>query len=142
MTIPIVNFTLGGLSIEFTMLLLAIVLGFVHLFLGAHFVTAERGVAWNTGPRDETPPLKGKLAGRLDRAFRNFLETFAFFAVVVIMAAIVARHDWRTQAGSELYLAARVVYLPLYAMGVPLLRTLAFLASVAGIFLIMWGLVS
>ena len=134
---PYLNFHLAGLSVEFTMLGLAIVLGLVQLFLAAQFVTRERGVAWNIGPRDETPPLKGKLAGRLDRAFNNFRETFPFFAASVVMAAILGRHNWETVAGAQLYLAARIVYVPLYAFGATGLRTLAFLAATAGIVLVL-----
>ncbi len=134
---PYLNIHLGGMSVEFTMLALAIVLGFVQLFLAVQLVTAERGTAWNMGPRDTTPPLKGKIAGRLDRAFSNFKETFPFFAVAILMAAILGRHSWQTQLGSELYVAARILYLPLYAFGITGLRTLAFLFSVVGIVLVL-----
>src|SRR5262249_34392204 len=114
--------------------------GFVQLFLAVQLVTAERGTAWNVGPRDATPPLKGKVAGRLDRAFANFKETFPFFAAAVLMVAILGRHSWTTQLGSELYVAARVLYVPLYAFGVTGLRTLAFLFSVVGIGLVVSAL--
>lgn len=140
MNSPYLNFRLGGMSVEFTMLALAIVLGFVHLFLAAQFVTRERGTAWNVGARDNTAPLTGKLAGRLDRAFANFKETFPFFAVAVIMAAILGRHSNFTTWGAELYLAARILYLPLYAMGVPLVRTLVWIASVVGIVMVLSAL--
>lgn len=140
MHIPTYNLTVGGLSNEFTMLLFAMLLGFVQLFLAGHFVTRERGAAWNIGPRDETPPLKSKTAGRLDRAFKNFMETFAFFAVAVIIAAITGRHNWQTQVGAQVYVAARILYVPLYAFGVRGLRTVAFLISVIGIGLIIAAL--
>jgi uncharacterized MAPEG superfamily protein len=137
---PYLDLQLGHMSVEFTMLALAIVLGFVHLFLAAHFVTSERGLAWNTGARDNTAPLTGKLAGRLDRAFANFKETFPFFAVAVIMAAVLGRHSNMTVWGAQLYLAARIIYLPLYAMGVPLLRTLVWIASIVGIVMVLGAL--
>jgi uncharacterized MAPEG superfamily protein len=35
--------------------------------------------------------------------------------------------------GGWIWLAARVVYLPLYAAGVPVVRTIVFLASLVGI---------
>ena len=133
--LPLANLKLGGMSVELTMLALAAVLGFVHLFLGAHFVTQERGAAWNTGARDNTPPLEGKLAGRLDRAFNNFRETFPMFAVAVLIITILDRHNARTEWGSQLYFWMRVIYLPLYAAGVPLLRTLVWIASTVGILL-------
>jgi uncharacterized MAPEG superfamily protein len=135
--LPLAWLHLGGMSVEFTMLALVIVLGFVHLFIAAQVVTRERGAAWNVGARDETPPLKGRLAGRLDRAFRNFLETFAFFAAAVILTALLDRHDARTEWGAQLYFWGRVIYLPLYAAGVPGLRTLVWIASTAGILLVL-----
>jgi uncharacterized MAPEG superfamily protein len=73
----------------------------------------------------------------LDRAFANFKETFPFFAVAVLMAAFLGRHNWQTVWGAQLYLVARIIYLPLYAIGVPLLRTLVWIASVVGIVMVL-----
>jgi len=134
------GFTLGGLSTEFTMLAIAMVLYFVHLFIAINAITAERGAKWNTGARDDTPPLKGKLPGRLDRAFQNYKETFVVFAAAAIALAVVGRHNGWTVWGAELYVAARIVYLPLYALGVPLLRTLVWLAGTIGIVLLIAAL--
>jgi uncharacterized MAPEG superfamily protein len=133
-------FSAGGLSVEFTMLAFAMVLYFVHLFAAIQAITAERGRAWNTGARDVTPPLKNKLSGRLDRAFQNYKETFPLFAAAVIACAVAGRHNGWTVWGSELYLAARIVYLPLYALGIPLLRTLVWLAGTIGIALLIAAL--
>ncbi|HEY2032344.1 MAG TPA: MAPEG family protein [Rhizomicrobium sp.] len=135
--LPLANLRLGGMSVELTMLALACVLGFVHLFLGAHFVTQERGVAWNTGARDNTAPLESKLAGRLDRAFNNFRETFPFFAAAVLIVTLLDRHNARTEWGAQLYFWMRVIYLPLYAAGVPMLRTVIWIASTVGILLVL-----
>jgi len=40
--------------------------------------------------------------------------------------------------GAWLWLGARVVYLPLYALGIPVVRSLAFLVSMAGIIMMLW----
>ncbi|MDE2463249.1 MAG: MAPEG family protein, partial [Alphaproteobacteria bacterium] len=115
------------------MLAVAVVLGLIHILLAAHFVTAERGVAWNIGPRDTSAPLTGKLAGRLLRAQENFKETFIFFAALVLALAVTGRHSVLTVDSCELYVAARILYLPLYALGIPGARTLVWLASLLGI---------
>ncbi len=135
--LPLAGLRLGGMSVEMTMLALSVVLGFLYIFLASRFVTAERGVAWNTGPRDNTAPLQSAFAGRLVRAYKNFLETFAFFAVAVILITILGRHNARTEWGAQLYFWMRVLYLPLYAMGVPFFRTLVWLLSVVGLFLVL-----
>jgi uncharacterized MAPEG superfamily protein len=130
----------GGLSIELTMLLFAILLGIFQLFIAVQFATRERGTAWNIGPRDETPPLKGKVAGRLHRAFANFRETFPFFAALVLMITVTNKHSVLTTGGAQLYLAARILFVPLYAFGITGLRTLAFLASVVGLVMLIVAL--
>jgi uncharacterized MAPEG superfamily protein len=127
------EFTLGGLSSEFTMLALAMILGFVHLFAAAHVITSERGLMWNMGPRDNTPPLRSALAGRLDRALANFKETFLLFAASVLALAVIGRHSALTVWGAEMYLAGRILYLPLYAAGIPIVRTIAWAIATAGI---------
>lgn len=131
---------LGGLSTEFTMLALALILGFVHLFAAAHVITSERGLMWNMGPRDNTPPLRSVLAGRLDRAFANFKETFGFFAAAILACAILGRHTVLTVWGAEIYLAGRIAYLPLYAAGVPIVRTIAWAIATLGIGLLLAAL--
>lgn len=127
------SFSLGGLTTEFTMLALAVILGFVHLFAATHVITSERGLMWNMGPRDNTPVLKSTLAGRLDRAFQNFKETFVFFAALVLACAVIGRHNGLTIWGAELYLAGRILYLPLYAAGIPILRTIVWAVATIGI---------
>lgn len=125
---------------ELTALAFAILLGFVHLFAAGNAGRQARGFKWNAGPRDETvPPLTG-VAGRLDRAFRNYLETFAFFAAAVIAAHLANRHNVLTVNGAWLYLAARVIYLFIYAAGIAYIRSAVWLAAVAGIFMILAGL--
>ena len=84
-----------------------------------------------------TPPLEGKLAGRLDRAFNNFRETFPIFAVAVFLITVLNRHEPRTEWGAQLYFWMRVLYLPLYAFGVPLLRTIIWIASTVGILMVL-----
>ena len=134
------GFSLGGLSTEFTMLALAIVLGFVHLLLAAQVVTSERGLTWAIGPRDNIAPLRSVLGGRLDRALANFRETFPFFAACVLALAILGRHTGQTVWGAELYLAGRILYLPLYAAGIPIARTIAWAIATIGIILLLAAL--
>ena len=136
-TFPMVS--LGGLSTELTILLLSCILGFIQLTLASSVLTAERGARWNMGPRDEVMPPPGKLAGRLERAYRNFMETFPYFAAAILAAAITGRQGMATALGAELYLLARIIYVPLYAFGVTGLRTLCYLFGAIGLFLVIAG---
>jgi uncharacterized MAPEG superfamily protein len=100
----------------------------------------QRGYRWNAGPRDEVlPPLTG-VAGRLNRALRNFLESFPLFAAAVLIASAANIHNDLTLWGAWLYVLGRVVYVPLYAFGVRYVRSLAWNVAVLGIFLILSGI--
>jgi uncharacterized MAPEG superfamily protein len=138
--LPIWNFSIAGLSTELTMLGLAVVLGLLMLMIGARAGNGQRGVAWNVGPRDTPSPPIGAVAGRLERASRNFMETFPFFAVVVVLCTLAGRHNWATVWGTEVYLAARIIYWPLYAFGVPGIRTLVWLVATLAIILVLVAL--
>ncbi len=65
---------------ELQMLALSIVLGLVQIVLASHAASLQRGYRWTATARDDAvPPLAG-VAGRLERALRNYLETFPLFA--------------------------------------------------------------
>ena len=138
--LPILNFSLGGLSTELTMLALAVILGLFQLLIAARTGNSQRGLAWNVGARDAPPPSVSAVAGRLERASRNFMETFPFFAVAIVLCALAGRHNWATIWGAQVYLAARVLYLPLYAFGVPGVRTLVWLVATLSIILLLVAL--
>ncbi len=130
------------MSIEIRMLAWAAVLGIVQLLLASATMTAQRGTKWNASARDGTPaPLTG-VAARLERAFHNFLETFAFFAAAVLAVVITQRADAHTALGAQLYFWARVIYIPLYAAGIPYIRSLVWLLSMAGIVMVLWPLLA
>ncbi|MEO7013849.1 MAG: MAPEG family protein [Dokdonella sp.] len=128
------------MSIELKMLAWSIVLGLVQIALAATFATLQRGVTWNVGPRDGTAPPLNPIASRLDRASRNFLETFGFFAAAVLAIALTQKGDAQTALGAQLYFWARVAYLPLYAAGIPYLRSLVWAVSMVGLVMILAGL--
>lgn len=128
------------MGIELQFLAWAIVLGFVQLLLAATLMTAQRGSRWNVGPRDGEPrPLSGA-AGRADRAFRNFLETFPFFAAAVLGVVAAGRTGEASALGVQLYLWARIAYVPLYLAGVPYVRSLVWAVAMAGVVLVLWPL--
>lgn len=120
-------------SAELLGLVAAAALGLVHIVLASHSASLQRGYRWSAGPRDEAvPPLAG-IAGRLARANANFLETFPFFAAAVLAVLATGAHSTWSKWGVVLYIGGRIVYLPLYALGVFLVRSLAWNVSVAGI---------
>lgn len=128
------------MGIEIQMLGWSIVLGLVQVIIAAGAVTRERGLAWNASARDGVPPAPGPLAARLQRAQANFLETFPFFAAAVLAVVLTQRQDSTTALAVQLYFWARLVYVPLYAAGIPYLRSLVWVVSLVGIVLLLWRL--
>ena len=125
---------------ELQMLAWAIALGLVHLMLDAGLKTSQRGLAWNASARDGEPePLTG-VAGRVNRGFGNFLETFPMFAAAVLAVVAVDRADAQTALGAQLYFWARVAYIPLYAAGIPYLRSVIWGVSLVGILMVLAAL--
>jgi uncharacterized MAPEG superfamily protein len=125
------------MTIEIKMLTMSVVLGFVHLILSAVATTAHYGPKWNMGSRDEEMPRLAGIAGRLNRAFANFRETFPLFAALVLIVEVTDRHSVLTAWGCQLYFWARLVYLPIYAAGVPVLRTLVWSIAALGIAMVL-----
>ncbi|MEO8003199.1 MAG: MAPEG family protein [Arenimonas sp.] len=129
------------MSMELKMLVWTVLLGIVHIALAATLSTQQRGLAWNAGPRDNVPaPLTG-VAGRLDRASRNFLETFPFFAAAVLAVLFTQHATPETAMGAQIYFWSRVAYLPVYAAGISYLRTLIWVASLAGLVMVLMPLI-
>lgn len=129
------------MTTELTMLAWTVILGLVHLVAVAQFATATNGLQWGMSSRETPPkPLTG-LGGRLERAFKNMMETFPFAAAAILIAAAANRHNGLTVWGAELYFWGRLAYLFIYAAGITVVRTLVWLASVAGILAVLAGLV-
>jgi uncharacterized MAPEG superfamily protein len=129
--------TLGAMTNELGVLAWGCILGIVHIFLAVRFKTRQYGSKWNMGARDEELPPPRPVVGRLMRAQANFFETFPIAAAAILIVSLALLNDRWTALGAWLWLAARIVYLPLYAFGVPVARTLAFLVSIVGIAMIL-----
>ena len=128
------------MTIEVCMLVWSIILGLIQIAITAAGSVGQRGLGWAAGARDgQDKPLTGVVA-RLDRARGNFLETFPLFLAAVIAAYLLQRHDGMTALGAQLYFWARLIYVPVYAAGIPYLRTLVWTVSIIGIVLLLVAL--
>ena len=126
------------MTTELVVLAWGCVLALVHVFAAVRVKTRQYGTAWNMGARDEALPPPEPIVGRLTRAQANFFETFPIAAAAILIVYVTGLHDQWTAIGALVWLAARIVYLPVYALGIPKLRTLIFLVSVVGILMVLW----
>lgn len=110
------------------------------LYLGAQSLIYrwEHGLMYaQTARDDESPP--GAILARADRALRNFQETWPAFIVLALVAHLAAPGEPLVFWGAVVWLAGRVLYLPLYLTGVFGLRSLVWLVATTGLFLMLWG---
>ena len=125
------------MTTELTMLAWTMVLALVQIFATATVRTQQYGSKWNTGARDEELPPPKPIVGRLQRAQANLYETLPLFAAVVLIAHVAGRETTQTALGAQIYFWGRVIYVPLYALGVPVVRSLVFLVSLVGLIMIL-----
>ena len=123
------------MTTELRLLGAAVILGLVHLVWSSVAARRQQSWKWAGGPRDEPRPVTGR-AARLERAFRNFLETFPLFAAAVLAAHAGDRLGDLTLWGCVLYLVGRALFLPLYAFHTGLLRSLCWFVAMAGLLLV------
>jgi uncharacterized MAPEG superfamily protein len=124
-------------TVELQMLFCTLALGVVQLLIAVLAGVTTRGMPWAAGPRDAPGAPLGKIAGRLDRAYWNFLETFPFFAAAVLLMHALDKSTATSVLGAQIYVWARLLYIPAYVIGVPFVRTLIWVASFAGILMVM-----
>jgi uncharacterized MAPEG superfamily protein len=125
------------MSHSLTLLAWTALLGLVHLGAAALAKRFQEPPGWGAGSRDEQLPPYTGVAARLSRAQSNFMETMPFFAVGVLICAVAQRGGGLLDWGASLYFWARLVYLPLYASGLPYIRTAAWLVATAGLAMVL-----
>ena len=128
------------MPVEIRIAALGAVLLFIYIFTATRFKTQQDGREWNVGARDESLPAPNPISGRTMRAQANFLETFPIAVVALLGVVIAGRTSNLTAIGGWIWLGARVVYLPLYAAGVPVIRTIVWTISMVGIAMVLWPL--
>ncbi|MBN8832083.1 MAG: MAPEG family protein [Sphingomonadales bacterium] len=126
------------MPIELKILTWGCVLALGHIFAAVRVKTRQYGAKWNMGARDETLPPPQPLVGRLARAQANYFETFPIVAAAILIDVTAGITSQWTAVGAMLWLGARIVYLPLYALGTPVVRTMAFGVSMVGIVMLLW----
>ena len=126
---------MGGPAPELLLLGCAVIVGLVQLMWAAAAARGQQGLKWAGGPRDEPAPITG-VAARLDRASKNFMETFPLFAAAVVTAYLAAKLGPLTLWGSALYVGARALYPAAYAAGIRFVRTLIWGVSMVGLLMV------
>jgi uncharacterized MAPEG superfamily protein len=90
---------------------------------------------------DPTPrplPLWGK---RADRTYINAVEVFAPFAALVVVAHLTGKADAMTAFWAMSFFWLRLMHAVVYLLGVPYIRTIAFVLGFVAIVGIFWEII-
>ena len=125
------------MTTELILLAWTLVLALVQIMLTANLRTAETGIQYNASARDGEAPPPRPVTARLQRAQANLFETLPLFIGAVLIAHVSGSEGDLTLWGCWMYLVARIVYIPLYAAGIPYVRSLVWLVSLAGLVMVL-----
>jgi len=130
------------MPVELKILALSTIVLLFTIIAATRSKTAQYGTKWNMGARDGAVPEPSPVTGRLMRAQANFLETYPI-AIIALLGVVIANKTSATTAlGGWIWLGARVVYWPLYAAGIPMIRTIVWGISIAGLVMVIWPLLA
>ncbi len=110
--------------------------------LGALF-SKKASISELLGPRDDLPPQGlTPFHARTKRAQANMTEGMIMFVPLIFAALYLKDLSAMTALGAAMFFYGRLVYTPLYYFGVPVLRTVAWAVSIAGLILILMELIT
>ena len=104
---------------------LLVMLTIVLQVLGA---TRQLSMGYLMSSRDDNRGTRGMVA-RIERALNNSIVAMTLFAPAVLILEVLNKTNATTLLAAQVFMIARIIYLPVYALGVPAVRTLAWLAG-------------
>lgn len=111
------------MPIEIQVLGYAALLQFVQFVLMAVPVNLQLGPRYTLNNRDEQQQATG-IPGRLMRAHDNHYDGLILFTIAVVVVVLGDASSAQTETYAWTYLAARVLYVPAYASGIFMVRSL------------------
>jgi uncharacterized MAPEG superfamily protein len=103
---------------ELTTLALAGLLQAVQFAAFAIPANRELGTGYTSSARDRPPSRQLSIAtARLQRALNNHFEGLILFTLAVVVVTLGQQSTTVTQTAAWVYLAARILYVPAYALG-------------------------
>jgi uncharacterized MAPEG superfamily protein len=123
------------MTTDLWLLVFSAMLSWLMLFLAAAIreqIWSPAGLKVAVGNRELTT-MSSPLAGRAERAANNMLESLPMFIALVAAGHLGGRVNDRLILGAQLFFWMRVAYWLVYLIGIPNLRTVIWIASLAGL---------
>lgn len=123
---------------ELTALTLAALLQIAQFAIYAIPANRDLGPGYTMSARDREPSREmSDTTARLGRAFANHFESLALFTIAVLVIQLSNQNTPFTATCAYIYFAARVLYIPAYALGLKPWRSLIWFAGFASIALML-----
>ncbi|WP_421915564.1 MAPEG family protein [Mesorhizobium sp.] len=118
------------------------VLGWSVILLLVHIVVQSLSLMKDGGPGYAMSNRDGEVGislvtDRLTRGLRNFVETYGAFVALVLALAVTGKTGGLGATGALIWFLARLVYVPVFAFGIPGVRTLVWIISIIGLVLML-----
>lgn len=127
------------MPVEIQMLVCTVALLFVIIVIQTLLAILQWGMPKTLGNRDNVPALTG-WAARAQRCEDNQVVSLVMFAPLVLATVLLKQADHFSALGSMIYLYARLAYTACYLIGIPVLRTICWAASIVGIVYVAYSL--
>ncbi|MGI4793055.1 MAG: MAPEG family protein [Janthinobacterium lividum] len=113
----------------------------VQIIVASAAKRRQDGMQWASGNRDTTLSAYTGLAGRMERAQANLLETLPIFIGAVLLSHITGRDLGVAAWGAGIYFWARLLYIPTYALGLVPWRSIVWGIAMIGLVLVLISLI-
>ncbi len=127
------------MTVELAVLVYVTLVLFAVIAIGATVRVLEVGIVAAAGARDQLPD-PGRFCARADRNVRNHIEGLALFAPLILAVVLSGAANDVTALAAQIYLGARIAHAALYLLGVPWLRTIAWLVGAVALIMIVFVL--
>lgn len=104
--------------------------------------TMANGLLTPENYRDPTMPEAPLWVQRANRAHINNVQVFAPFAALVLIAHISGQANAMTALWAMIFFWARLVHAAVHLIGIPYLRTVAFLVGFVALLGVFWEIVT
>ena len=113
---------------EITILIAYGLLVMITILLQVMGAMNQLSMGYIMSSRDDNRGTRGMVA-RIERALNNSIVAMTLFAPAVLILEVLNKTNATTLLAAQVFMIARIIYLPVYALGVPAVRTLAWLAG-------------
>jgi uncharacterized MAPEG superfamily protein len=130
------------MSLELTYLTWSVVIVLGYLVVQVLEQIARNGlVVALTYQTDKEKPV-GVLMQRFNASFSNFLVSYPAFISLVVIIALTNSSSDLTALGAAIWFWARIAHIPAYVSGLPVIRTLVWAISIAGLVMMLYPLLT